>query len=136
MYSNEISFALMGTMGIITLSLFVTQIVKYFVGTGMSCVLFLLVCSLTGNANISMFLAVGMGIFLCNSFDWIVENDMYSAILLVVISVIGFVMATVFLSELWNYYGISSSGLFRNIEFFKLYNRIANYYKELLHVLK
>jgi len=134
MYLNETYFALMGAIGVITLSLFTTQVAKYFVGVGTFCAFFLLLYAVTNNVNFSMFLAVGLGAFFYNSFDWICQNDMCSAMLLIVVSIIGILMATLFLSDLW--YCYMPHSFFEEVRKVLFYNSVTNSYKELLRVLQ
>jgi hypothetical protein len=135
MFSTEISAALLGAIGIITLSLFTTQIVKYFVGIGMFGVFFLLLIAITGNLEVSTFISMSISIFMGCIYDWIVKVDIYSGMLVMTIATIGFVILAILLSTLWHYYRFNID-TYTDIHLLQFHRRFIEDYREILRALQ
>lgn len=136
MYFNEICFALAGAVGVITLSLFTMQIARYFVGFGAFSAFFLLFLFFTGSTESSLFLSIGAEICFAWLFDWALQNDIYSLLLLVIVAVIGTVAATIFLADLWHYSRLVTNILPSDSDTIITPQKIIQLYKELIHILQ
>lgn len=135
MYSTEVGIALMGALGVITLSLFTTSIIKYFVGIGVFGVFFLLTYVFVGNLNASVFVGMTMAVLMGSLFEWLIKTDLYSAMLLIVVATIGIILIVILLSALWQFLQLHASSL-ENNQLFLFHNEILNDYRDLLQAFR
>lgn len=99
--TTDVSIALLGTAGALAFSLLTSNTIKYFVGVGFFGIVFLLTYVLFYDLNISMFSGLVSAVLVGILFEWIsMKADLVSAILLVAVATVGFLLLVAILLNL------------------------------------
>jgi len=99
MTSTDTNLVVLGAVGALTFSLLFTKTLQYLVGIGFFAIAFLLVYAVINDLNAGMIAGLLLGLFAANFFKWVLveKNDVYSAIFLVVVAIVGILLLFVLL---------------------------------------
>lgn len=99
--TREMGIAFVGALGLLTLSLIATRMVKYFVGLGMFGMFFLLTYLITEDLNICVFIGTFMAVFMGFLYEYRLKDDIFLATLVVIMAIIGLVIISVILTTVF-----------------------------------
>lgn len=131
----EFTMALLGALAIVTLAMFTSQAVRYLVGIGTFVIYLLILFTLTGNIDIAVLGATAIAFSIAHGFDRLMDQDLYSATLVVAISVVGFVLLARIAVDFFCFSRPDANPLTNNL-IYRLYRQIIIDFQQALRLLR